>query len=96
MVFYKAGVRKPPVPFGLNGRSVSGSVVPSSTAGDRKSLRLQVGPEPTDMKTATVSVSTPEQRTFERGDQFALSKRKRINAHKFYKMLNILSRHQQP
>lgn len=27
------GVRKPPVPFGANGRSVSGSVVPSSTLG---------------------------------------------------------------
>lgn len=32
-----SGVRKPPVPFGINGRSVSGSVVPSSTPGiDRK------------------------------------------------------------
>lgn len=31
------GVRKPPVPFGINGRSASGSVVPSSTPGiDRK------------------------------------------------------------
>lgn len=29
---FQSGVRKPPVPFGANGRSISGSVVPSSTA----------------------------------------------------------------
>lgn len=59
------GVRKPPVPFGMNGRSVSGSVVPSSTPGllnDRK-MKVQVGPD--DIRTATYSVSTPEQRMFE-------------------------------
>lgn len=38
-------------------------------------MRLQVGPEPTDMKTAMLSVSTPEQKTFDRGEPFASSKR---------------------
>lgn len=38
-------------------------------------MRLQVGPEPSDMKTATLSVSTPEQKTFDRGEPFATSKR---------------------
>ncbi|KAG4075968.1 hypothetical protein HA402_003794 [Bradysia odoriphaga] len=55
------GVRKPPVPFGLNGRSVSGSVVPSSSSAskpERRSVRLQMGSDPTDIRTATVSVST--------------------------------------
>ncbi|GAB0094181.1 mucin-5AC [Sergentomyia squamirostris] len=60
------GIRKPPVPFGMNGRSISGSVVPSATANDKKSMRLQVGPDPSDMRTATFSVSTPEQRIFDR------------------------------
>lgn len=60
------GIRKPPVPFGINGRSISGSVVPSATGSEKKSMRLQVGPDPSDMRTATFSVSTPEQKTFER------------------------------
>lgn len=64
------GVRKPPVPFGVNGRSVSGSVVPSTsapmTAHDRRTLRVQIGSDPADMRTATLSVSTPEERTFGR------------------------------
>ncbi len=62
------GVRKPPVPFGMNGRSISGSVVPSSTAAskpERRSVRLQMGADPTDIRTATVSVSSPEQRTYD-------------------------------
>lgn len=78
------GVRKPPVPFGLNGRSVSGSVVPSSSIAaakpERRSVRLQMGADPTDIRTATVSVSTPEQRTYDQ-EPFAnmSSKRKIIN-----------------
>ncbi|XP_055678940.1 uncharacterized protein LOC129787408 isoform X3 [Lutzomyia longipalpis] len=60
------GIRKPPVPFGINGRSISGSVVPSATGSEKKSMRLQVGPDPNDVRTATFSVSTPEQRTFDR------------------------------
>lgn len=55
------------MPFGINGRSVSGSVVPLPTQGllsDRK-LRLQVGSDPTEMRTATVSVSSPEQQVFD-------------------------------
>lgn len=63
------GVRKPPVPFGLNGRSVSGSVVPSSTAApkpERRSVRLQMGADPsTDIRTATISVSSPEQNSYD-------------------------------
>lgn len=40
------GVRKPPVPFGLNGRSVSGSVVPTPSSNiERKLLRPQSGSE---------------------------------------------------
>uniref|UniRef100_A0A1L8DKU6 Protein kinase domain-containing protein n=1 Tax=Nyssomyia neivai TaxID=330878 RepID=A0A1L8DKU6_9DIPT len=58
------GIRKPPVPFGINGRSISGSVVP--TGSEKKSMRLQVGPDPNDVRTATFSVSTPEQRTFDK------------------------------
>lgn len=75
------GVRKPPVPFGLNGRSVSGSVVPSSTATaskpERRSVRLQVSADPTDIRTATISVSSPEQRSYDQ-EPFAnlCSKRK--------------------
>lgn len=77
------GVRKPPVPFGMNGRSISGSVVPSSTAAskpERRSVRLQMGADPTDIRTATVSVSSPEQRTYDQ-EPFAnmSSKRKFIN-----------------
>lgn len=70
-------MRKPPVPFGLNGRSVSGSVVPSASspmatsAADRRTLRLQMGADPADVRTATLSVSTPEQRTFERSEPLA-------------------------
>ncbi|XP_059612085.1 serine-rich adhesin for platelets isoform X2 [Phlebotomus argentipes] len=60
------GIRKPPVPFGINGRSISGSVVPSATGSEKKSMRLQVGPDPSDVRTATFSVSTPEQRTFDK------------------------------
>lgn len=74
------GVRKPPVPFGLNGRSISGSVVPSPTAAskpERRSVRLQMGTDPTDIRTATVSVSTPEQRTFEQ-EPFATMSSKRM------------------
>lgn len=76
------GVRKPPVPFGMNGRSISGSVVPSSTAAskpERRSVRLQMGADPTDIRTATVSVSSPEQRTYDQ-EPFAnmSSKRKFI------------------
>lgn len=63
------GVRKPPVPFGMNGRSISGSVVPSPTASaskpERRSVRLQMGADPNDIRTATVSVSSPEQRTYD-------------------------------
>lgn len=79
MFGFFSGVRKPPVPFGLNGRSVSGSVVPSSSGSmaDRKSMRLQIGPEPTDVRTATLSVSTPEHKTFDR-EPFSNAKRKFI------------------
>lgn len=55
----------------MNGRSVSGSVVPSASSpmtGDRKTLRVQVGSDPADVRTATLSVSTPEQKTFGGGD----------------------------
>lgn len=31
-VYFSPGVRKPPVPFGQNGRSISGSVVPTATS----------------------------------------------------------------
>lgn len=70
--FLMLGIRKPPVPFGLNGRSVSGSVVPSSSVpmGDRKTLRVQMGADPNDVRLATLSVSTPEQKTFDRGEIF--------------------------
>lgn len=71
------GVRKPPVPFGISGRSVSGSVVPSSTAGptvERKSVRLQVGPDPSNYRTATLSVSSPEQSTFNQEEIFSNAK----------------------
>lgn len=88
------GVRKPPVPFGLNGRSVSGSVVPSSTAAskpERRSVRLQMGADPTDIRTATVSVSSPEQRTYEQ-EPFAnmSSKRKSIL---LMNLLNLMISH---
>lgn len=39
-------------------------------------MRLQIGPEPTDVRTATLSVSTPEQKTYDRNEPFANSKRK--------------------
>lgn len=43
-VYFTAG-RKPPVPFGLNGRSISGSVVPSPTAGPGNT-RILTPPDP--------------------------------------------------
>lgn len=78
------GVRKPPVPFGMNGRSISGSVVPSPTSAskpERRSVRLQMGADPNDIRTATVSVSSPEQRTYEQ-EPFAnmASKRKYLDS----------------
>lgn len=39
--------------------------------GDRKTLRVQMGADPADMRTATLSVSTPEQKTFDRGEPLA-------------------------
>lgn len=82
------GVRKPPVPFGLNGRSVSGSVVPSSTLGlhgDMK-MRLKVGPDPTDIRTANFSVSSPEHHLYDK-DSSNQPKRK------YFLFINIYSNH---
>lgn len=55
-------IRKPPVPFGVGGRSASGGIAslisPISPPSDGKRLlKLQVGPE---MRTASVQVTTPE------------------------------------
>lgn len=86
------GVRKPPVPFGLNGRSVSGSVVPSSSVpmADRKTLRVQMGADPNDVRLATLSVSTPEQKTFDRGEMFAgQAKRRPLICLIFYQVPKI-------
>lgn len=79
--FVFQGIRKPPVPFGLNGRSVSGSVVPSSSVpmADRKTLRVQMGTDPNDVRLATLSVSTPEQKTFDRGELFAGQAKRKLN-----------------
>ncbi|XP_044742368.1 probable serine/threonine-protein kinase MARK-C [Chrysoperla carnea] len=56
-------IRKPPVPFGVSGRSASGGIAnlvsPLSPPGhdNKRQFKLQVGPE---MRTATVQVTTPE------------------------------------
>lgn len=63
-----SGVRKPPVPFGINGRSISGSVVPPMNT-EKKTMRVQMGPESGDVRTATISVSTSEQRIYEKEPQ---------------------------
>jgi hypothetical protein len=60
----KAAVRKPPVPFGANGRSMSQNV--AGISGERKTMRLQVSADPKDIRTANFSISTPEQKLFDR------------------------------
>lgn len=63
------GIRKPPVPFGVNGRSSSGGVVSSSSGSitsDRKPVRLQLGSDPSNLRMATAYATTPDQKIFDR------------------------------
>lgn len=55
-----AGIRKPPVPFGANGRSISGSVVPPATSGNI--IKPVRAPEPnrTDVSSGGVKTSRAE------------------------------------
>lgn len=59
-----SGVRKPPVPFGSNGRSISGSVVPSSTA-------------PNNQSNIVRNVTTPDPKYFERESPLSIYSSKR-------------------
>jgi hypothetical protein len=62
------GIRKPPLAFGANGRSMSQNV--GGLSNERKTMRLQVSADPKDIRTANFSISTPEQKLFNR-DSFS-------------------------
>lgn len=45
------------MPFGINGRSISGSVIPPSSGYEKKPLRVQIG---NDLPNSNYTVTSPE------------------------------------